>query len=84
MKAEKPLQMHAFDGEDHPGEKESEKKAEAKSSSHPPRILYAMKSPENKEFTLGDVRPAAACSPAQGLQKFSLSVPNSYQATAEK
>jgi len=79
-----PFEMHAFDGDDHPDKEEAEKKADAKSNGQPPRIQYTIKSPENKEFTLSDIRPVAACSPAPVPQKFSFSVPTSHQATAEK
>jgi hypothetical protein len=58
--------MQPFDVDDHQDKSLAEKKADAKSNGQPPRMQHTVTSPENKEFTLRDVRAAVACSPAQG------------------
>ena len=60
--------------------RKAEREEDAKFTSQPLHML----SPENKEFTLGDIGALPVRSPETGSQKFSLSVPNSYQVTAEK
>jgi hypothetical protein len=84
---DKPFEMQAFDGDNHPDQSPAAKEGAAKPNGQPSQLQYSIKSPEAKEFTLGnirDIRAVAGGSPAQGPQQYSLSVPNSHQATAEK